>query len=236
MEPYGIIYLLFNKIEHKSYVGLTTGTLETRSASHKGSRDTNTKLGIAIRDRGWDSFHKTTIDIGFNKQDLNRLEKFYIDYYDTIINGYNMMTGGGAGGTHSDDTKKKLSDSLCEHFADPKNRDRQRVAAIRQFSDPEQRRRNRVAQTIAHNSPQSLALSRKLAKKQFSNYENRDKQRIASSKQMKPIVCNETNELFESANSAARAMNLDAGNISLQVRGKVRHVKGFTFRYAIRVI
>jgi len=48
----------------------------------------------------------------------------------------------------------------------------------------------------------------------------------------KPVVCIETNELFNSCNEAANALSVSNGMISMVCKGKRRIVKGLHFKYA----
>lgn len=106
-----------NKINGKCYVGQTVGSLRQRRNNHisaaKAYRD-NCYFHNAIRKYGADNFdwiilHDDITDIDF----LNRLEIYYIGYYDTFENGYNLTLGGGGmvGYTPSTKTRKKLSEA-----------------------------------------------------------------------------------------------------------------------------
>ena len=114
---YGIIYLIRNRINLKSYVGQTTQSFEKRMINHK-TKSFN-KYGVfyeAIKKYGWNNFEKYHIDTCYtNQNDLDAMECHYIDLFNSKTksqggNGYNIKDGGSRG-KHSEETKQKLSES-----------------------------------------------------------------------------------------------------------------------------
>lgn len=113
-----LIYIAVNKINGKSYVGQTVKTLGRRRGQHindaERKRD-NMYFHRAIRKHGPDNFTWTIIHDNITTIDfLNQLEIFYIGYYNTFENGYNLTLGGGSvmfGRKHSEKSKKKIGDS-----------------------------------------------------------------------------------------------------------------------------
>ena len=94
-----IIYRAINKINGKSYIGLTTLTLGERKHKHwLNSRNPNKNkkqaFYLAIEKYGWDSFEWQEICSALTKENLMELEKQFIKEYDTFENGYNNTIGG----------------------------------------------------------------------------------------------------------------------------------------------
>jgi group I intron endonuclease len=91
-----IVYKATNKLNGKVYVGQTRHSLDTRKRRHLHSaRDgVVTHFYQAIRKYGEDNFSWEVICTTNNKKTLNELETYYINYYDSIHNGYNMVDGG----------------------------------------------------------------------------------------------------------------------------------------------
>lgn len=76
------------------------------------------KLYNALKKYGFENFkveylYQTNIRFKFEKRMLDELEIFYIKYFDTYKNGYNMTFGGSSncGRITSDDTKEKMRQS-----------------------------------------------------------------------------------------------------------------------------
>ena len=91
-----IIYKITNKINGKMYIGQTIRTLSHRKNGHYTNYKNNvhTKLYDAMRKYGWDNFEFEPICSCLNIDVLNKMETFFIKYYNTIENGYNMYEGG----------------------------------------------------------------------------------------------------------------------------------------------
>ena len=146
----GIIYVYFNRAKYekegieKYYVGQTIGTMEQR-AGKDGRRygwddsNCNTKFARSIRKWGWDAFEGRVLEEVY-EEDLNELEKFYIEQFDSFKNGYNTTLGGeGTRGYkftkeqsencskgqkkryESEDERRLTSDAIRKHFKDNPN-------------------------------------------------------------------------------------------------------------------
>lgn len=84
-----LIYIATNKINGKQYVGQTVSSLKVRKRSHRHEAKKNKNNGMyitkAIRKYGMDGFDWTILhDNITNIDDLNKLEMFYIGYYNTF--------------------------------------------------------------------------------------------------------------------------------------------------------
>jgi len=98
---HGTIYKAINVKTNKSYVGKTAQKFWRRKSQHKMNALTNnfqSHFHRAIRKHGWDSFEWEILFEGeCSNNKLNDLEIFYIGYYDTFNNGYNLTIGGEGG-------------------------------------------------------------------------------------------------------------------------------------------
>ena len=111
MKIYGIIYLLRNKVNGKCYVGQTTQTLRQRLSEHKSFsfRGYNYPIYNAISKYGWDNFEKYQLDICYtNQEDLNALECFYMEKFNTLEYGYNIREGGSKGKKNKNSIQKYI--------------------------------------------------------------------------------------------------------------------------------
>ena len=113
-----IVYIAANKINGKQYVGQTTQTLNQRKRAHKsdalGDDTTTIYFHRAIRKYGWENFDWDILVECNTIEELNRLEIYYIRYYDTYNEGYNLTIGGNNGTLgyrHTEKSKRKMSKS-----------------------------------------------------------------------------------------------------------------------------
>lgn len=92
------IYLVENVFNDKKYVGVTTRKPTSRWYEHITAASnpayTNTKLTKAIRRLGVKNFYIRILCRCHSKVELATKEKFYIEKFDAIENGYNARDGG----------------------------------------------------------------------------------------------------------------------------------------------
>ena len=95
---YGYIYKVSNTVNSKPYIGQTTRTSEERFDEHlkacTAKDRCKQKFYAAINELGKDKFYVETIDSANSQEELNEKEKYWINYYDSIENGYNSIPGG----------------------------------------------------------------------------------------------------------------------------------------------
>lgn len=106
-----IIYLVTNMVNDKMYVGQTIRSLAERRTKHIYASLTNKDNGYfhnALRVYGVDNFKWEIVHNCSNTNILNLLEIFYIGYYDTFNNGYNLNAGG-KNASMSEETRAKIS-------------------------------------------------------------------------------------------------------------------------------
>lgn len=101
METYSV-YKITCLINNKLYVGYTKHTIKHRLNTHfrnaKKSSMMNNKFSNAILKHGKDKFIIDTIFTTNDKSIALEKEKYYIEYYDCVKNGYNSSKGGEFGG------------------------------------------------------------------------------------------------------------------------------------------
>ena len=94
-DIYGIIYLVHNIESDRYYVGQTTIGFDNRYPSgwlYKHSKKDTVKHDLELY--GEDSFEYTKIfKVAHSQYELDKLEAYYIDYYDSYENGYNETRG-----------------------------------------------------------------------------------------------------------------------------------------------
>lgn len=86
------IYKITNKQNNKCYIGQTIRPVEQRWNRHKNDAINNkldTHFARAIRYYGPENFLVEVIDIATSQEELTKKEQYWIQYYNTTINGYN---------------------------------------------------------------------------------------------------------------------------------------------------
>lgn len=93
----GYIYIITNKNNDKVYIGQTSRTIEERWKEHllsyQDEAKKHYKLYAAMNKYGIDSFSIGKIE-QCDLEKLNEREQYWINRFDSYINGYNMTIGG----------------------------------------------------------------------------------------------------------------------------------------------
>jgi len=109
------IYKITNNINGKSYIGLKSKAVE-ESENYYGS---GTLINKAIDKYGKENFTKEILERDINSHEiLNDREIYWIEYFNTFNEGYNLTRGGqgNLGRVISKETRKKLSEAAKKQF------------------------------------------------------------------------------------------------------------------------
>ena len=108
----GYIYKISNNVNDKVYIGQTIETIEKRFKDHISASKCENKKGVilynAMHKYGVENFSHEILKENLTKNEADYWERYYIEEFDTIKNGYNLKTGG----THciySEASKQKMS-------------------------------------------------------------------------------------------------------------------------------
>lgn len=111
LNPYGVVYLIANRVNNKKYIGITTRDVSDRFKEHCKA---NSYIGRAIRKYGKNNFSIQIIDMAHTKEELFDLEVKHISNYNSYRDGYNQ-TVGGDGANLVEDLKLKFTNKQI-HF------------------------------------------------------------------------------------------------------------------------
>lgn len=110
------IYSITNKINNKKYIGLSED-IYNRWSHHRHHLNNGTHDNEYLQ-RAWDKYGADNFEFEIitvcKPEELNELEKYYIDKFDTFNNrnnGYNLQSGGDYN-EPSVETRKKISEKL----------------------------------------------------------------------------------------------------------------------------
>ena len=88
-----LVYQHYNRITGKSYVGISKQDASKRWKNGEGYK--RQSFHAIIEEYGWDSFDHNILLEGLTKEEAEYFETFFIDYYDSCENGYNISDGDG---------------------------------------------------------------------------------------------------------------------------------------------
>lgn len=121
-----------------SYIGTTGAKYQSWRAGRNGNKYMEcSKFGPAIIEYGWPNFKYEVLEDGLTKEEAFEREKYWIQYYDSVNQGYNTSLGGkgclgvprsekqkeivrqrslgnkyGLGVIHSEEYKQKMSEKM----------------------------------------------------------------------------------------------------------------------------
>lgn len=87
------VYIHTNKINNKKYIGITCQKPESRWGINGEHYNGQEKFYNAIQEYGWDNFNHEIVETNLNKTTALAREAELILQYDTVINGYNSVSG-----------------------------------------------------------------------------------------------------------------------------------------------
>lgn len=104
------VYIITNDVNDKVYIGQTTNTLKERFNQHYNSPESH--VGVAMHEIGKEHFSISVLDDTANNLDeLLEKERYYIQKYNAIDNGYNSTLQRTSGKISS---RKRFSTTLTQ--------------------------------------------------------------------------------------------------------------------------
>lgn len=219
MDSY-CIYCHINKINQKKYIGQTKDySKRCQAANYKGC----TKFYNAIQKYGWENFEHLILETGLTLEEANKKEQYYIQKYNTILEGYNLKTGG-LNCEYSIESKNKMSQSS-------KSKERILCVETGQIYDSAKE----IERLLGYANANIIACCQnRLITAYGFHWQYLDK--IPNSgprrdKRKKGVYCIELNKKFESASWAARELNISRPNISNCCAGKLNTAGGYHWSF-----
>lgn len=93
----------------KRYIGITSQTLASRFGANGAGYKKCPKMYKAIAKFGWENVKHNLLHDGLTKDEAEAKEIELIARFNTTVDGYNIDHGGNTAGTHSEETKAKIS-------------------------------------------------------------------------------------------------------------------------------
>jgi group I intron endonuclease len=119
------IYKITNKLNNKSYIGITSTSIEQRWNAHKAISSECTYIRNSIQKYGEENFKIEQIDIINTIEEANEKEIYWIKEYNTMVpNGYNLRDGGKYGKI-SEESKEKNRQSQYKRWSKKEELERQ---------------------------------------------------------------------------------------------------------------
>ena len=214
----------------KCYIGMTCQTLERRARDGHGYKEC-TAFYNAILKYGWENFKHEILEIGLTYDEACEKERFYISECHSLTTewGYNLATGGNANKIMSEESRRKISQTL-------KGRKRPPLT-------PEAKLKISIAQKGKKHPPRCEEYRKNLSeslKGRMFTPEHRAKISKAKSglatsgknnSHPRAVLCVETGVVFETIKDAGEFKGGSSKNIIACCRGRLKTSGGYHWRY-----
>ena len=200
----------------KSYIGLTSKDPQIRWQNGTGYAP-ETQIRQAIYKYGWNAFSHTILETNIETvEKAKEREQYWIEYFDSFRNGYNMTEGGDT----LDPSAYKKKPVLCYETNEIYDSSVDAAAELG---------------TSYSNIGRACRTGIKCLGKHFIYLEDyyegwtpRPDGRSISSK-TKAVECKETGEIFDSIKEASNKMNITSSLISRCCNGVIKSTHGYHF-------
>lgn len=207
------IYCIENKINNKKYIGQSIH-IHRRWSEHKYELNNNTHdndyLQKSWNKYGLDNFEFSIIEL-CDIDELDDKECYYISLYNTFDrnHGYNLILGGGANRTISEETREKLRQANKRRKSFPDMSGENNPMFGKHLSDEtkEKIRQSRIGKKLSEETRLKLS-------------ELRTGEKNA---RCVPVYCPELNESFWGAKEAKMKYGVNPNKISECINGKRKH-------------
>ncbi len=170
------IYRILNTITGKCYIGSSIN-IKSRWGGHRASLKSGLSKNIKLL-RAWNKYGESAFDFSVieivigDKEELYKKEQFWMDFYNSVENGYNICKAAGsvAGITRSKETRHKMS-----------------VAKIGKRPTDETREKISKTKTGRKHSEETKLKMSEIRKGMFPSEETREKLRKAQGGENNPM-------------------------------------------------
>lgn len=199
------VYIHYNKINNKSYIGLTSAQPPSKRWGSGGSHYSGQFFYRAINKYGWDNFEHIIWATNLTYEEANHLEFLLIQLFHTDQRqyGYNIDKGGNSIGKHSEETRRKIS----KNHAD--------------FSGENHPMYGKHHSEKTKQKMREKALGRKKTEEEKSKISQRTSG--ANNPRAKKVQCVETQQIFNIAKEAAEWCNRDISSLCKNCNGKTSY-------------
>lgn len=209
------IYCFTCKTTGKKYIGQTFhGSRRCKAANYTKC----IKFYSAIQKYGWEDFSQEILEDNLTLEEANIKEEYYIKLYNTVLEGYNIKSGG-LNNLFSEDSKKKMSENCTT---------KRKITCVE--TNKTYPSAKAIEREFGYANTNIIACCKGKLNTAYGyhwKYAEDTNYIIPKNKSKKPVFCVELNKEFESAAEASRQTNIGRPSISYCCEGKTKTAGGY---------
>lgn len=219
------IYKITNP-KGKVYIGQSIDIKNRWNKGHKYNVGSGLKLKNSLNKYGFEN-HIFEIIEECNINQLSTKETYWINFYDTYKKGLNSTQKGGLQGYKDEEWRKKHSEGMKGRKGYWKGKQRPKHSTFLKT----QGSGLSYTRTEEHKEQVSKSVSKSWEKDKVERCKKISQGKL--NKGTKPIICIETDQIFNSIKECSEVMGISKGCICSFVKGKYSKdtLKGYTFKY-----
>ena len=203
----------------KVYVGITSQKDVNRRWQNGLGYRTQTRFYRAIKKYGWNNIEHRVLFRGLSKKEAEKIETCLISLFKSNCpaHGYNIENGGNCTNTHSEETKRKISEAQMGEknhmYGKPHPMKGKKRSA--EFCE-----KNRIAHLGQKGYWKGKKLPESVKEKMRGRiFSEEHKKKLSTAKSI-PVRCVETGEVFESGKKASEWVGVNRGCIAKAIKGR----------------
>lgn len=227
-ENYSVYMHIFpNK---KKYIGQTCRDPKDRWRNGYGYKEQQIVFK-AIKKYGWNNILHAIPYTNLTKQEADNLEIDLISRYKTTDRryGYNIDNGGNKAGTHSEETKRKISEGQMGKVLSNYTKDKISKSRLGVFT--EKQREHHWSNTGVWKPYKGYFTHTEETKKKLSDIRNKNKDKYNKSVVQIDKTTDEIIDIFESASDVERKLGIDRSSIDKVCRGERKTAGGYKWKF-----
>ena len=216
------VYQHKNKINEKSYIGITKRKPEERWGTNGENYKSTPHFYAAIKKYGWDNFEHIILFRNLTKEEACEKEKELIKELDTQNRekGYNILEDG---------TTPSMAPEICEAISQRMKRNKNGLN--HPCSEEKKKKISEAQKGRELTNEHKKKLSEAAQKRHVPCSESKKRILSDSYPKKKKVLCVELNKIFNSVQETARELNLQAPNVTKACKGIIRTTGGYHFEY-----
>ena len=220
------IYCIENLSTGKKYIGQSVN-IQDRWYKHKNELNNNHHDNDYLQ-KAWNKYGE--LDFKFyiletcEKDKLDELERYYIEYYNTLDRdkGYNLKSGGQYSNIQSKEVREKISKANKKAYQNSNLKEIRKIDALKQWANPEIKEKITGKNNGMYGKTHSKEAREKISKVQ--------KGRVSSKRNLIPVICIETNQKYNCAADAQKELNTSTSVLDV-CKGNRKTAGGYHWKF-----